>query len=101
MIRDADELYRLLKEGQPHRQVYHGRDGGWFVTYSGGEVDADAVRALVRKGLINSVYNNCPDDCFHIGKTLDVNATTEERKKHRRGKDAPWIYTDGSRALRA
>lgn len=100
MTPEATKLLALLRDGRPHREVYHGRDGGWFVTYGGGEVDADAVRELVAAGLVSSVYSGCPNDSYHIGKTIDVDATTEERKKHRRGKDAPLIYTDGTRELR-
>lgn len=100
MIRDPEELYRLLREGEPHREVYIAQGGGWYVTYGGGEVDYSAVYSLVRSGRIASVYNECPDSGYHVGKTLDVAATQAERKKHRRGKDAPLIYTDGSRELR-
>jgi hypothetical protein len=88
---DARWLYDLLKDGRPHRKVYRGKNG-WFVTYGGGEVSSDAVRELVERDLIHSVYNSCPEDCYHIGLTLDVDATMAERKKHRRGKDAPKIY---------
>lgn len=99
MIRDAQQLLDLLTHGESHREVYRGRDGGWFVTYGGGQVDAEAVRDLVTRGLIHSVYNNIPDQVYHVGKTLDCTATTAERAKHRRKKDAPRIYTDGTREL--
>jgi hypothetical protein len=85
-------LLDLLTNGQPHREVYHGRDGGWWVTYGGGEVSADAVRALVEGGHIVSVYSDCPKDAYHVGRTLDVARTMAERQKHQRRKDAPKIY---------
>lgn len=99
-ITDPDDLYKLLRDGQPHREVYRGQSGRWFVTYGGGEVACSAVEELVERELIHSVYSNCPRDGYHVGKTLDVGATNEERKKHRRRADAPLIYTDGSRECR-
>ncbi len=91
---DAHNLLEVLTNGLPHREVYHGQSGGWWVTYGGGEVSADAVRELVERGFIRSVYNSCPDEAYHVGRTLDVDATMAERKKHRRGKDASKIYVD-------
>jgi hypothetical protein len=88
----AASLFTLLRDGAPHREVYRGRDGGWFVTYSGGEVSADAVRELVKARLVRSVYSNCPADSYHVGKTVDVERTTEARRLH--GKHAPLIYVD-------
>lgn len=90
--RDATWLLELLTNGVPHREVYHARDGGWFVTYGGGQVSAGAVQSLIDSKLIASVYNNCPADAYHVGRTLDIERTMEERKKHHRGKDAPKIY---------
>jgi hypothetical protein len=57
---DADWLLDILTNGTPRREVYRGKDGGWFVTYGGGEVSADAVRALRARGEIVSKYSNCP-----------------------------------------
>lgn len=92
---DAAALLLLLTHGQPHRQVYRAGNGsGWYVTYSGERVSANAVEALVKAGKVQSVYSDCPDKMYHVGKTLDVQATMQERKKHRRGKDARKIYTD-------
>lgn len=94
---ESDELYDLLMNGTPHREVYHGQAGGWWLTYGGGEVSPHAVRDLLGRGIIQSVYSDCPNEAYHVGKTLDIQATLEERKKHRRAKDALRIYTDGSR----
>lgn len=93
---EEDRLRALLRGGHPHREVYRAGDGSgrWFVTYGGGEFSEQSVRALVKKGVIQSVYSNCPNDCFHVGRTLDIDRTLAERKKHRRGKDAPKIYVD-------
>lgn len=88
--RDADWLLDLLANGQPHREVYKGRDGGWFVTYGGGEVSATIVSELVRRGSIVSVYSNCPTDAYHVGRTIDIDRTYAARKKH--GKGAPTYY---------
>lgn len=93
-----EEIYELLRDGQPHREVYRGQDGGWWVTYGGGKADPHAVAYLVEQKYVASVYSSIPDEVFHIGKTLDCEATMAERKKHRRGKDAPKIYTDGTPA---
>lgn len=101
MTKNAQKLLDLLKNGHPHRVVYRARDDGWFVTFGGGETTAEAVEELRQLDLISSVCNNCLDEAYHVGKTLDIVATMEERKKHRRGKSAPLIYTDGSRELRS
>jgi hypothetical protein len=98
VVTGADELLRLLTAGDKPRQVYRAANGsGWYITYTGTRVSVTAVDALLRAGKIQSVYSDCPRDTYHVGKTLDVKTTIEERKKHRRGKDAPKIYTDGSR----
>lgn len=89
---DAAWLLDLLTNGRPHRGVYEGRDGGWYVTYGGGAVHPSVVQQLVRAGAIASVYNTCPDQCYHVGRTLDAPRTLSERKRYRRRKDAPMIY---------
>jgi hypothetical protein len=98
MTPDAVALLDLLTNRtlqHRKREVYRADNGsGWYVTYSGGKVNVDAVRELVAGGHIRSVYSDCPNDCYHVGRTLDVARTIEERKKHRRGKDAPKIYVD-------
>lgn len=91
---EALELLKLLTIGTPHRHVYAGRDGGWFVTYGGGEVSAHAVRELLNAGAIQDVYSTLKNEYYHVGLTLDVERTKEERKKHRRAKDAPLIYVN-------
>lgn len=88
--RNADWLLDILTNGQPHREVYRAQDGGWFVTYGGGEVSPSAVHALISRGAIVSVYSNCPNDAYHVGRTLDVEATMALRKKH--GKSAAEVY---------
>lgn len=97
---EAQRLLVILSDGR-RRQVYRGRDGsGWYVTCGGGRFSESAVKTLIDAGHIHSCYSDCPNDAYHVGKTLDCKATIEERKKHRRGKDAPMIYTDGTRAAR-
>lgn len=81
MIQTSQELFDLLKNGVPHREVYRGHKGGWFVSYGGGEVDADIVGKLVNQGLVKAVYSDCPNDCYHIGETVDVDKVLEERKR--------------------
>jgi hypothetical protein len=81
---DARKLFEVLRNGRPHREVYHGRDGGWFVTYGGGAVSASAVRELVTAGLVASVYSNCPTDSYHVGRTLDVERTLAARRLWKR-----------------
>lgn len=88
--RDADWLLDILTNGTPHREVYHGRDGGWFVTYGGGEISFNVVRGLIDRGLIVSVYSDCPLDAYHVGRTMDIQKTMDARKKH--GKGAPAVY---------
>lgn len=100
MTPGAQKLYDLLRYETPHREVYGACDGGWYVTYGGGEQKAECVHELVRLGLIQSVYSTCPQDAYHVGKTLDIKATTTEREKHANRKNSPLIYTDGSREFR-
>lgn len=93
---EAERLLALLTDGRK-RQVYRGRDGGgWWVTYGGGQFSQNAVTQLIERGSISSCYSDCPDEAYHVGKTLDVKATLAERQKHRRRKDAPHVYTDGT-----
>lgn len=89
---ESARLLELLTHGVPHREVYHGRDGGWFVTYGGGQFGFAVVHSLRNSGLIVSVYSDCPAEAYHVGRTLDVHRMMEERKKHRRAKDVPKIY---------
>jgi hypothetical protein len=89
---DAEQLLDMLTNARPHREVYRAQDGGWFVTYGGGEVLEATVQQLVTDRRIVSVYSDCPNDCYHVGRTLDVARTLEERKNYRRLKDAPKIY---------
>jgi hypothetical protein len=93
---DAQEqvrLLELLRDGHPHRQVYRASNGsGWFVTHGGGQFSVEAVQALIDAGLIHDVYNNLPNECYHVGRTLDVDRTVASRKKYQKTKDAPKIY---------
>jgi hypothetical protein len=93
-VLNAEELLNILTIGSPHREVYRGESGEWWVTYGGGQASYEAVSELLQRNLIHSVYSDCPNDAFHIGKTLDVQATIAERKKHRRAKDASQIYVE-------
>ena len=93
---DADKLLELLTRGIPHREVYRAQNGsGWYVTYGGGQWSEAAVRILIKAGAIQSVYSDCPNDAYHVGKTLDIKATLAARDGKRR-KDWPKIYTDGT-----
>ena len=91
---DAAELLELLT-AYPDRNVYRAANGsGWYVTRGGGRWSEEAVMHLVNSGQTRSVYSDCPNECYHVGRTLDVARTLAERKKHRRAKDAPHIYVD-------
>lgn len=94
MTSAARELLDLLTNGKPHRQVYRSINDIWFVTYGGGRVDASSVSELIEGRYINPAYSDCPTDMYHVGSTIDVARTTEERKKHRHAKDAPLIYVE-------
>jgi hypothetical protein len=85
---DADHLLAVLMHGNPHREVYRGRDGGgWFVTYGGGPYSERAVQELVERHQIQSVYSSIPDEAYHVGRTWDCERTMAARKKI--GKAAP------------
>lgn len=88
----ADWLLDILTNSIPHREVYHGQRGGWWLTYGGGEVSPEAVHELVARGAIVSVYSNCPNGSYHVGRTLDIDRTMEARKKF--GKGAPEYYLE-------
>lgn len=87
-------LLDLLTLGEPHREVYKGTDGNWYVTYGGGIFSEAAVFKLVRSGKIHSCYSDCPDEAYHVGRTIDVGATKSERRKHKKKRDAPIVYVD-------
>lgn len=91
---ERDRLVKLLSD--PERDLYQGQDGSWNVTRGGGEFSRAVVAELVAEGVIRSKYNNCPDQCYHIGKTIDIDATMAARKKL--GKKAPTVYADNFRS---
>lgn len=77
---DAASLLRLLM-ADPRRQVYRAANGtGWYVTRGHERFSAEAVQQLVREGRIRSVYSSIPDEAYHVGKTLDCDATMASRK---------------------
>lgn len=86
-LMNASELLSILKTGTPHRSVYTGVKGGWFVDYGGGEVDPLAVKQLVDEKKIHPNYSDCPDLMYHIGRTWDVARTMAARRDL--GKAAP------------
>jgi hypothetical protein len=86
---DADALLAVLKTCLPHREVYRAQNGEWFVTYGGNQTTYDAVKQLLERGEIASVYSNCPDQAYHVGRTIDMGATMIARKSDRR---APLVY---------
>jgi hypothetical protein len=78
---DAKAVLDLLRHGEPHRELYRGQDGGWYITYSGGKVPDAMAREIIESGEVKSVYSNAPRDAYHVGKTLDVRATERVRKE--------------------
>jgi hypothetical protein len=78
--RGVDEVLELLKS-DPRRSLYKGQDFRWYITYSGGEVPLEVVQALVATKAVNSVYSDCPNDSFHVGPTLDCEATRAVRQQ--------------------
>jgi hypothetical protein len=77
----AEMVMELLRSNDPHRELYRGKDGGWHITYQGGQVSDAVAREIIESGEVHSVYSNAPRDAYHIGRTLDVRATREARKK--------------------
>ena len=78
---DAADLMKILESGAPHREVYHGRNGGWFVSYGGGETSHEAFMNLVKSRKVRRVYSNC-NSAYHIGRTWDYERTMAARRKH-------------------
>jgi hypothetical protein len=78
---NAEQLLDVLRHSSPHREVYMAKySHRWLVTYGGGEASAAAVHQLVQGGQIQSVYSNCPNDSYHIGRTWDYERTMAARK---------------------
>lgn len=91
MSPEASSLLLMLKNTQPHRELYRERNGRRFwLTYGGGPFSDRTVMELVDAGEIVPVYSTCPTEAFHVGLTIDINATIEARKKF--GQNAPLIY---------
>lgn len=90
---EADRLLAILRSGE--REVYRAQGGGWFVTRGGGQFSFEAISELLRRRAIVSVYSTCPNDVYHVGKTLDMDATLAYRKG-REKREWKRIYTDGS-----
>ena len=86
---DEIDLMKILEIGTPHREVYQGQNGGWFVSYGGGETSQEIVMNLVNRREIRSVYSNC-NGAYHIGRTWDYERTMAARRKY--GKTALDYY---------
>ena len=92
MTPEAERLLHILRDAYPHREVYRAKnESGWYVTYGGGKFTYSVVLELIDEGYITSVYSDCPFEMYHVGRTIDVVRTMEERRKYKR-KDAPLIY---------
>lgn len=92
MSPEAQRLLRKLTLARPHREVYIARDlRGWRITHERGQVSTTAIMDLVYARLIRSVYSNCPCYAYHVGQTIDVEATKKVRLK---GNSAPLVYVD-------
>lgn len=90
-LRDERWLLDILTNGHPHRKLYLGQNGNWYVTYGGvGPVDRGLVRRLVDRGAVQSVYSSIPNQAYHVGKTIDCERTLEARRRH--GRKAGTIY---------
>lgn len=88
--KNAQALLELLSSGPHDREVYIGRDGKWYVTHGGGEWPLSAVMELRKEKHIRAVYSSLPNESFHVGKTLDTDATLKQRKLH--GKHGAKVY---------
>lgn len=81
MTPEADYFLAILRSADPHRELYRGRNGAWYITYGAGQVPLSVVHEIVRSGAVRSVYSDCPHDSYHVGQTIDCHATRELRKK--------------------
>lgn len=95
--RDADCLLLALQrhggDGKP-RMVYRGnRTHLWYVNYKvTGEPPAftyEAVRDLMARGLLNSVYDTAPEDAYWLHPTLNVMEERAKRQSERQRRPAP------------
>ena len=87
---DAREVLRRLAPG---RELYRAQGGGWYITHGGGEVSEVVVKELLASGQVRSVYSTCPNDAYHIGRTIDMPRTLAYRKGRKR-KDWRTFYVD-------
>ena len=96
---EATRVLQILTNGTPHREVYLAAHSytDWWITYSGGQAQDAAVRELINAGLIVPIFSSS-GGCYHVGKTLDMEATQAARAKvkDRKMRIAIRIYTDGT-----
>ncbi len=95
---EARRLLEILTNHVRHRNVYRAQNGsGWYVTQGGGPFSEKAVKKLVASRSVGSVYSDCPNDAYHVGRTYDVARTLEARK--RTGNRSVDIYVEDPLAL--
>jgi hypothetical protein len=84
---EASELLHMLTDMKPHREVYWSpKSRIWCLTRgSWYNVPPHAIQELYQLELISPVYSSCPHDSYHIGRTVDCEATIEERKRGGKG----------------
>jgi hypothetical protein len=78
---DPDALLRLLKASDKRREVYRGSGGRWYVTYGGGIWPKRSVLELMARGEIRPKYNDPFVEVFHVGRTIDNQATLAARQR--------------------
>jgi len=80
IVTDAAALLAILRS-RGDMQVYRGHNTHrWFITYRGGEVDADLVRELASKRVLRQCYSD-HSDAYGLEPTIDMEATLERRRQ--------------------
>lgn len=93
VIDDKEDILKYLRSNR-ERQIYKGRDNHWYLSHGGGEVSTRVLNSLISDGLVRQVYSNT-QDVWHLGKTMDAEATLAFRKGRPR-KEWKIIYTNES-----
>lgn len=85
-----DVIRELSRDGN---WLYRTNGGDWAVTTNRGRVPADVAAKVIASGLVASVTSRSPNDAYHMGQTMDYEATMRAR---RNGDGCALIYVPRS-----
>jgi hypothetical protein len=67
IIDSMDEFVSMMKRPAPKgkQDVYLARDGGYFITYNGGQVSYRLIKEALKQGIIEPTYKDCYE-CWRL-----------------------------------